>query len=144
MAHADAHPPITAGAPNVSSSAHIQTELSWVRSRLSAERTFLSWTRTATTLVAFGFTLYRLLPVFANREVTPEQSRNWALAFIAAGLVVQVIGIVQWRNEAAFAGQFEIDGIGQEEGLPQWRFAWLFAAFVLVVGVASMLWIAAN
>ncbi|MFM9107695.1 MAG: YidH family protein [Chloroflexota bacterium] len=144
MSHADAHPPVTAGAPNVSSSAYVQTELSWVRSRLSAERTFLSWTRTATTLVGFGFTLYQLLPVLANREVTPDDSRAWALALIAAGLVVQVIGIAQWRNEAAFAGQFEIDGIGHEPGLPSWRFSWLFAAFVIITGLASMAWIAAN
>lgn len=144
MRQTDTNPPITAGAKPVPSSAYIQTELSWVRTRLSTERTFLSWTRTATTLVGFGFTLYQFLPKLAVREVTPEQTRNWALAFISAGIVVQVIGIVQWRAESAFGNEFEIDDIGQDEGLPHWRFSWLFAAFVIITGLFSMVWIASN
>jgi uncharacterized membrane protein YidH (DUF202 family) len=144
MPHAASQPPISAGAKEVSSSAYIQTELSWVRTKLSTERTFLSWTRTATTLVGFGFTMYQFLPTMAVREVTPDQAKVVGMAFIGAGIVVQVVGIVQWRAENAFSDEFDIDGIGQDDELPKWRFSWIFAAIVILTGLIAMAWIATS
>src|SRR5271165_5286034 len=41
---------------------------SWLRTRLSVERTMMSWVRTATALIAFGFTIVQF---FARIQETP-------------------------------------------------------------------------
>ena len=42
--------------------------LSWLRTRLSVERTMMSWVRTATALIGFGFTIVQF---FARIQETP-------------------------------------------------------------------------
>ena len=41
---------------------------SWLRTRLSVERTMMSWVRTATALIGFGFTIVQF---FARIQETP-------------------------------------------------------------------------
>jgi putative membrane protein len=41
---------------------------SWLRTRLSVERTMMSWVRTATALIGFGFTIVQF---FARIQQTP-------------------------------------------------------------------------
>ena len=36
---------------------NVQSHFSWIRTRLSIERTLMSWVRTATALIGFGFTI---------------------------------------------------------------------------------------
>ena len=36
-----------------------ETHFSWLRTRLSVERTLMSWVRTATALIGFGFTIFQ-------------------------------------------------------------------------------------
>jgi putative membrane protein len=37
------------------------THFSWLRTRMSIERTLMSWVRTSTALIAFGFTIFQFL-----------------------------------------------------------------------------------
>ena len=38
-----------------------ETHFSWLRTRMSAERTLMSWVRTAISLIGFGFTIFQFL-----------------------------------------------------------------------------------
>ena len=49
------------------------THFSWLRTRMSIERTLMSWIRTATASIAFGFTIFQFLYRF-NR--TPGVERT--------------------------------------------------------------------
>ena len=37
------------------------THFAWLRTRMSMERTLMSWVRTATALIGFGFTIFQFL-----------------------------------------------------------------------------------
>src|SRR5262245_13724445 len=69
-----------------------ESHFSWLRTRLSVERTLMSWVRTAVALIGFGFTIVqffeRLPALSATRTaVLPEAPRYLGLALIAAGIL---------------------------------------------------------
>ena len=41
-----------------------ESHFSWLRTRMSVERTLMSWVRTATALIGFGFTIFQFLSRF--------------------------------------------------------------------------------
>ena len=42
------------------------THFAWPRTRMSIERTFMSWVRTATALIGFGFTIVQFFDRFGK------------------------------------------------------------------------------
>lgn len=58
----------------------VETHFSWLRTRMSAERTLMSWVRTATALIGFGFTIVQFFERFNKMEgiapaIRPEAPR---------------------------------------------------------------------
>jgi putative membrane protein len=49
------------GAERFAVEANAQTHFAWLRTRLSGERTLMSFNRTAIALIGFGFTIYQFL-----------------------------------------------------------------------------------
>lgn len=47
---------------------HVETHFSWLRTRLSTERTLMSWVRTATALIGFGFTIVQFFFSFCAKR----------------------------------------------------------------------------
>src|ERR1700745_2473872 len=73
----------------------------WVRTRLSLERTMMSWVRTATALIGFGFAigqyLDRLQPLPGTRPAyLPNAPRGLGLALIACGILALVVSLHQY------------------------------------------------
>jgi uncharacterized membrane protein YidH (DUF202 family) len=46
----------------------VDTHFSWLRTRMSTERTLMSWVRTATALIGFGFTIVQFFERFGKME----------------------------------------------------------------------------
>jgi len=66
--------------------------LSFERTMLSHERTLMAWIRTATSLITFGFTLYKFFELEATEPIRsrPHQifgPREFAILMIGIGLV---------------------------------------------------------
>jgi putative membrane protein len=68
------------------------TELAMERTHLAHERTLMAWVRTATSLISFGFTIYKLFQYM--REQQPGEPvrrllgpREFALLMIGMGIV---------------------------------------------------------
>ena len=118
-----------------------QTHFSWLRTRLSVERTFMSWTRTATALIGFGFTIYQFLPKLSPAANRPDAARNFGLAFIATGVLAMLVGIGQRRAEVRYLSGPEYAEWGWREGLPQWRWAYLIGLVVALVGLVTFGWV---
>jgi putative membrane protein len=118
-----------------------QSHFSWLRTRLSIERTFMSWTRTAVSLIGFGFTIYQFLRSLERAVERPDAPRNFGLAFIGAGVLAMVMGVVQREQEIAYLSGPEYQEFGWREGLPRWRFSNLIAAVVIIIGVVAFSWI---
>ena len=79
------------------------TVLSIERTRLAGERTMMAWIRTATSLITFGFSVYKFFDI--QREATATTGthhlighREFAIMLILAGMVSLVIATFQQRQ----------------------------------------------
>jgi putative membrane protein len=123
-----------------------QSQFSWLRTRLSIERTLLSWTRTGVSLIGFGFTIYqffdKLQEATAPEAARPEAPRNFGLALIGAGIVALVIALWQHRRLVDYLKGTEFGEIRAETHTP---FAgnqsiWVTVLLALI-GLVAFLWI---
>ena len=77
------------------------TTLAIERTRLAAERTMMAWVRTATSLITFGFSVYKFFDVqrpaasAAPRLIGP---REFGLILISTGLVSLILAVFQQRQ----------------------------------------------
>jgi putative membrane protein len=74
---------------------------SWLRTRLSVERTMMSWVRTAISLIGFGFTIVQFFERMddlpgAKTGRFPEAPRYLGLALIMCGVAALIISIWQY------------------------------------------------
>ena len=78
------------------------THFSWLRTRMSIERTLMSWVRTATALIGFGFTIVQFFARLKTMEgvapaVHPEAPRYLGLMLIGAGVIGMIIALWEYR-----------------------------------------------
>jgi putative membrane protein len=78
------------------------SHFSWLRTRLSLERTLMSWVRTAVSLIGFGFTIVQFFNQLEHipgvvPARNPEAPRYLGLALIFAGVMALVISVWQYR-----------------------------------------------
>ena len=74
----------------------------WIRTRLSLERTMMSWLRTAVALIGFGFAIVQYINHLqqirgARPAYLPTAPEYLGLALILCGIVALVISIWQYR-----------------------------------------------
>jgi putative membrane protein len=79
------------------------TKLAVERTRLAYERTLMAWVRTATSLISFGFTIYKFFQYLrqdgsADRPPQLLGTRHFALLMIVIGLVALVVATIQHRQ----------------------------------------------
>ena len=77
------------------------SHFSWIRTRLSVERTMMSWLRTPVALIGFGFAIVQYLEHLeetpgARAAYLPHAPRYLGLALIACGILALVISIWQY------------------------------------------------
>ena len=77
------------------------SHFSWIRTRLSVERTMMSWLRTAVALIGFGFAIVQYLEHLeetpgARAAYLPHAPRYLGLALIACGILALCTSIWQY------------------------------------------------
>ena len=77
------------------------SHFAWVRTRLSIERTMMSWQRTAVALIGFGFAIVQYLEHLqqvpgARAAYLPDAPRYLGLALIACGILALAISLWQY------------------------------------------------
>jgi putative membrane protein len=82
-----------------------ETHFSWLRTRMSLERTLMSWVRTATALIGFGFSLVAFFEQLRQTHGVatarfPEATRLAGAVMIAAGVVGLSVAMWQYRSAA--------------------------------------------
>jgi len=79
------------------------SHFAWLRTRLSVERTMMSWLRTAVSLIGFGFAIVQFFERLeqmsgAQSALHPSAPKYLGLALIFAGILSVLISIFQyWR-----------------------------------------------
>jgi len=77
------------------------SHFSWVRTRLSVERTMMSWQRTATALIGFGFAIVQYFNHLqqipgARPAYLPTAPEYLGMALISCGILALVISLWQY------------------------------------------------
>jgi inner membrane protein YidH len=110
------------------------TELAFERTRNSYENTMMSWIRTATSLITFGFSIYKFFQIEApnhpqrNRLIGP---REFALILVSIGVLSLLLATLEHRqNIRALGAQYA----GKRRSL-----ALLVAALISILGVLALL-----
>jgi len=94
----------------------------WLRTRMSVERTLMSWVRTAVSLIGFGFTIVqffnRLHEMPGNNQARfPQAPYYVGLSLIGCGVLATVVAIweYRWTLRYLWGGSFaEIAGMTKE------------------------------
>jgi putative membrane protein len=98
------------------------THFGWIRTRLSVERTMMSWLRTATALIGFGFAIVQYLNHLqqtpaARPAYLPTAPEYLGLALISCGVLALLISLWQyfWTVRYLWGGSFaHIAGMTKE------------------------------
>jgi putative membrane protein len=84
-------------------SAETSTLLATDRTRLAHDRTLMAWVRTSTSLISFGFTIYKFFQ-YLREQNTPTHDRlfgprEYALLMISVGVVALFFATLQHRRD---------------------------------------------
>jgi putative membrane protein len=89
------------------------THFGWLRTRLSVERTMMSWIRTAVSLIGFGFAIVQFFERMdqmpgVQRTYFPSAPKYLGLALIFCGVLALIISIsqYQWTSRYLRSGSF--------------------------------------
>jgi putative membrane protein len=115
-------PHATTGAGRFEVRPTADSHFGWIRTRLSLETTMMSWVRTATALIGFGFAIVQF---FQQLQQTPQARSAYlpnapiylGLALVGCGLLALVVAIWQyrWITRYLWSGSFApIAGMTQE------------------------------
>ncbi len=86
----------------------VSNHFSWLRTRLSLERTFMAWIRTSVSLIGFGFTItqffarLRDMPTNAVRPMGEAAPRDLGLTLIACGVAALAISAWQYHQSLTY------------------------------------------
>jgi putative membrane protein len=110
------------------------TRLALDRTRLAYERTLMAWTRTATSLISFGFTIYKFFQYLREEQPVADTSvlgpRGFALLMISIGLTALVFATIEHRQS--------MKALRTEYGVVPYSLAAVVAGLVAVLGVAGL------
>jgi len=110
----------------------VSTRLAFDRTRAAYERTMMAWIRTATSLITFGFSIYKFFQIEEpagrpNRLIGP---RGFAFMLVSIGLFSLTIATFEYRQNIRTLG-------AQYAGKPR-SLAVLVAALISILGMLAL------
>jgi putative membrane protein len=110
------------------------SELDLARTRNSYERTMMSWIRTATSLITFGFSVYKFFQIEVPRHTAQNRligPREFAFALVTIGLISLILATLEYRQSIRMLGSHYASNARS--------LAVVVAAFVSLLGVLALL-----
>jgi putative membrane protein len=119
---------------NTDAAPQTTTQLAIERTRLAYDRTLMAWIRTSTSLITFGFSVYKFFQIEMDRE-RPANGysigpRGFALLLVSAGLIALILATIDHRRATKFLWTPQ----GQTPSLAR-----LLAAFIGVIGLVALI-----
>jgi putative membrane protein len=130
-------------APRFDVQPSVGNHFSWLNTRLSVERTFLSWIRTSISLIGFGFTIVQFFQRLqtmepATERLHPGAPRDLGLALIASGLGRLVVASLQYHRGLQYLWSRQFVSIAGVDTTAQRTPAMFAAAVLMPIGVAAL------
>ena len=113
------------------------TRLAIERTRLANERTLMAWIRTCTSLIAFGFTIFKFFQYLATEDsVHRAVVSPWVVGvlMIVVGLTGLVLASIQHRQA--------MKALRAEAGPLPYSISAIMACFIAVVGIVALVVVA--
>ena len=79
----------------------VSTRLAFDRTRVAYDRTMMAWIRTATSLITFGFTVFKFFQLElggARQDKHLIGPREFALSMVGIGLISLVLGAIEHQQ----------------------------------------------
>jgi inner membrane protein YidH len=111
----------------------LSTKLALDRTWAAYERTMLAWVRTATSLITFGFSVYKFFQIVRAEGERPNYligSRQFGLLLVSIGLASLALATVEYRRNIRMLG-------AQYESHPR-SLAVIVAALISILGVVAL------
>jgi len=111
----------------------VSTRLAFDRTRVAYERTMMAWIRTATSLITFGFSIYKFFQIEApahepqNRLIGP---RGFAFTLVSIGLLSLILATLEHRQN--------IRTLGEQYAGKLRSLAVLVAGLISILGVLAL------
>jgi inner membrane protein YidH len=109
------------------------TALAFARTRAAYERTTMSWIRTATSLITFGFSVYKFFQIERPLERHHDcliGARAFAFVLVSIGLISLVLATVEHS--------YNIRTLREQCSDDHRSFAVLLAAFISLLGILAL------
>jgi putative membrane protein len=112
------------------------TRLAVERTRLANERTLMAWIRTSTSLIAFGFTIFKFFQYLATEEHRHTVVSPWivGMVMILIGLTGLALAWIQHRQQ--------LRALAVEAGPMPYSISGIMAGLIAVVGVVALVVVA--
>jgi putative membrane protein len=113
------------------------TRLAVERTRLANERTLMAWIRTCTSLIAFGFTIFKFFQYLDTKEEAHRAVVSpWVVGvlMILVGLTGLVLASIQHRQS--------MKALKAEAGALPYSISAIMAGFIAVVGIVALVVVA--
>jgi putative membrane protein len=119
----------------------VNTRLGVERTRLAHERTLMAWVRTSTSLISFGFTIYKAFQ-YLVQNTAATADRHWltprifALAMITLGVAALILATIQHVRD--------VRSLEHEFGPASRSVSALVASIVALLGCVALILVAAH
>jgi putative membrane protein len=124
---------MTDHSPPLARTQDLSTELAFMRTRAAYERTMMAWIRTATSLITFGFSIYKFFQLEENRLAERRHligARQFAIMLVSIGIISLVLATLEYRQNIRTLGA------GYEHN--QRSLAVLVAALISILGFVAL------
>lgn len=120
-----------------------ESHFSWIRTRLSTERTLMSWIRTGTAMIGFGFTIFQFFEGLNSREdVNPALDPNWirtvSISLVAVGTLAVFVALREYRITIRYLWSPEFRDIAGVGDRPAWTPASMVATLLVLIGIVTL------
>ncbi len=116
------------------------SRLALIRTRLSQDRTMLSWIRTSTSLITFGFGVHQVFRIMPGASTGPSHSMaayHFGSVMVAIGLMTLVFATIENRGASTVLA----DAYPISAGYPAqpWPYARILGTFIGLLGIGALL-----
>jgi putative membrane protein len=119
-----------------------RSHFAWLRTRLALERTLMAWIRTATSLIAFGFTIFQFFEWLRKSQGAAESHsaapRYLGMVLLAAGIATVALAAWQYRKLVRYLWSQQFSSLAGIQNAPMHSGTFTIAIVIIVIGIVAL------
>src|SRR5262245_27695036 len=120
------------------------THFAWLRTRLAVERTLGAWTRTAVSLIGFGFTIFQFFQRLSQMPGVQKPREPWlpealSVALVVVGTFGLLVAFLEYRWIVRWLWSPEFRDLVGPRDKPMWTPMAGAAVVLILIGLFALL-----